>query len=93
MDIGGRRGKESLDIHTRANVATFISAVSSEGPERVANVGPTGRGRQLAQDERVANGDDDIFPLKGMLVKQDMNWTESRKENRTKETREAGVIV
>lgn len=95
MDFGGRRGKESLDIHTggQGRGANLISAVSAGGPDRVANVAPTARGRQLAQDELVEDGDDDIIPLKGILVKRDMNWTESREEHIIEGRREAGVIV
>ncbi len=91
VDFGGRRGK--LGIYTGGKDANLISEVSTEGPVGVASMGPTGRERQVAQDEMVEDDDDDIFHLTGILVKRDMNWTETREGDVTGGRREAGETV
>lgn len=91
IDSGGTRGK--LGIHTGGKDANLINEVSAGGPAGVASMGPRGRERQVAQDQMVEDGDDDIFPLTGILVKRDMNWTESKEGNGTSGRREAGGIV
>ena len=94
-DLGGRPGEEDLlGIHTGGKDANLTSEVSAGGSVGIASVGPTAGARQVTPDRMVEDGDDDdIFPLAGIWIKRDINWTESREGNATAGSREAGGIV